>query len=669
MTNKTKTEKKEKDMSNSEDLILFDPISESHIGRLMEIQESDETGFLFNIWFDYTRELYNQINIGSFLAIKNFTISERDDENVYSILKIIKKLPTHYAMIQNLNKGYPSFSEEAARGIRSSFIDQHDTSEEDLTKILVTAIPTRWEFVYNDNIKKLSDFKTRPETNIPIYGEEAKILSSQAVQKIVNANLELNQRGIVPIGTIKDDPKVNVLLDVENCLKTHFGIFGFTGVGKSNLMSTFISKIFSKEDSIKKVLFFDLMDEYFGLLIDLFVKKNLNAYLVYLDYNDLNEKQIKYFETKEYDEDMADILYNQMVLPKDIKFGNVYKDSIKEIIKFLYSTNKIKVINNEKSCIEWINENFESLVVSIQDKQKFINEIVQYIFKKGVNLNDLVTENLKQNIVKIIESAEPPSKQNLKKSNSHSQSTLDKSFQNNKQGININEPTLPEEFNRPAWKTLKSNLSRQLKKDKIIDYSKLKDFSISIEQIINEVQRNDISSLFIFISSKDETIRTFLNRIGNALYDHRKQNGLIEPVTSLIFDESDSFIPQNDNNNPTIKDSKIIIEQYARRGRKFGLGIGLATQRVTFLDTTILGQMHTYFVSKLPRKSDRDRIQEAFSLSEEELKETFKYTKGNWLLVSHEGTGLEGVALSIKSENANTRIIDFLKVFKENLKV
>ncbi len=85
--------------------------------------------------------------------------------------------------------------------------------------------------------------------------------------------MELNQRGIVPIGTIKDDPKVNVLLDVENCLKTHFGIFGFTGVGKSNLMSTFISKIFSKEDSIKKVLFFDLMDEYFGLLIDLFVRK------------------------------------------------------------------------------------------------------------------------------------------------------------------------------------------------------------------------------------------------------------------------------------------------------------------------------------------------------------------------------------------------------------
>jgi formyltetrahydrofolate hydrolase len=104
-----------------------------------------------------------------------------------------------------------------------------------------------------------------------------------------------------------------------------------------------------------------------------------------------------------------------------------------------------------------INENFESLVVSFQDKQKFINEIVQYIFKKGVNLNDLLQKFKAKYSLRLLKVLNP-SKQNLKKSNSHSQSTLDKSFQNNKQGININEPTLPEEFNRPAWKTLKSNL-------------------------------------------------------------------------------------------------------------------------------------------------------------------------------------------------------------------
>ncbi len=78
-----------------------------------------------------------------------------------------------------------------------------------------------------------------------------------------------------------------------------------------------------------------------------------------------------------------------------------------------------------------------------------------------------------------------------------------------------------------------------------------------------------------------------------------------------------------------------MVEQIARRGRKFGLGIGLATQRISFLETNILAQLHTYFISRLPRKYDRDIIKEAFSLSDEEFEANLKFVKGNWLLVSH----------------------------------
>ncbi|MGF1496771.1 MAG: hypothetical protein ACFB8W_08095 [Elainellaceae cyanobacterium] len=43
----------------------------------------------------------------------------------------------------------------------------------------------------------------------------------------------------------------------------------------------------------------------------------------------------------------------------------------------------------------------------------------------------------------------------------------------------------------------------------------------------------------------------------------------------------------------------------ARRGRKFGLGIGISTQRIANLDVNTLAQSHTYFVSKLPRQYAR----------------------------------------------------------------
>jgi uncharacterized protein len=66
----------------------------------------------------------------------------------------------------------------------------------------------------------------------------------------------------------------------------------------------------------------------------------------------------------------------------------------------------------------------------------------------------------------------------------------------------------------------------------------------------------------------------------------------------------------------------------ARRGRKFGLGVGIATQRVTYLNKSTMAQPHTYFVSELPRTSDRDRITDAFGIGEEMFRQTFKFRRG-----------------------------------------
>ena len=97
-----------------------------------------------------------------------------------------------------------------------------------------------------------------------------------------------------------------------------------------------------------------------------------------------------------------------------------------------------------------------------------------------------------------------------------------------------------------------------------------------------------------------------------------------------------------------------------RRGRKFGIGLGIATQRIRYLDTTIMSQPHTYFISKLPRVTDRAAVAEAFGLDDEMLNQTLKFMKGQWLLVSHGATGLEAVPLPIKVDDANKRIACFL---------
>ncbi len=109
-----------------------------------------------------------------------------------------------------------------------------------------------------------------------------------------------------------------------------------------------------------------------------------------------------------------------------------------------------------------------------------------------------------------------------------------------------------------------------------------------------------------------------------------------------------------------MRESKHTVEQLAWRGRKYELGIGIATQRIIYLNMNLLGQPHTYFVSKLPRATDRDRIQEAFGLSDETIQESIQFGVGQWLLTSHSATEMGGVPVPMQLPDANKRIIKFL---------
>ncbi|MCD6573336.1 MAG: ATP-binding protein, partial [Thermoplasmata archaeon] len=165
-------------------------------------------------------------------------------------------------------------------------------------------------------------------------------------------------------------------------------------------------------------------------------------------------------------------------------------------------------------------------------------------------------------------------------------------------------------------------------------------------------------SLYIVISHDSDKIRYFANNLGGYLFRNRRLKGLISPLVLFIFDEADQFIP----GKPRFKSeelSKSVIETLTRRGRKFGIGVGIATQRSAYLDTNIMGQLHTYFISKLPRKYDRDVVGEAFSLSPEQFTQTFKFQKGQWLLVSHEATGID-MPIPIQAPNAEDRIKEFI---------
>ena len=132
------------------------------------------------------------------------------------------------------------------------------------------------------------------------------------------------------------------------------------------------------------------------------------------------------------------------------------------------------------------------------------------------------------------------------------------------------------------------------------------------------------------------------------------------PLVSFIFDEADEFIPGKSNSDSQ-KSSKAAVMTLARRGQKFGLGIGISTQRIANLDVNTVAQPHIYFVSKMTREYDRRAIAEAFGISEDMFRQTFKFKKGDWLLASYDATGLEALPIPIHTEDANQRILEFVE--------
>jgi len=99
-----------------------------------------------------------------------------------------------------------------------------------------------------------------------------------------------------------------------------------------------------------------------------------------------------------------------------------------------------------------------------------------------------------------------------------------------------------------------------------------------------------------------------------------------------------------------------MVETLLRQGRKYGLGGCLATQRIAYLNTNALQQLHTYFVGTLPRPYDRTVVSDTFTIDKQILEKTLEFAPGEWLLSSFIATGMENVPIFIRADNAEAEV-------------
>ena len=609
-------------------------------GILMRIEEDPVTRYRYELWFDYTRHAINTILEGAMLAVPNF--GGDDQETHYSILEVTGILPMHYALGNDVS-GYPGFAVEAARNAGQDWVTQDRVSTEDTTKIKCIAIPTNLEIVEKSFSRDGSKPIIKEESNLPMVGHEAHLLNTAMTETVANLSLDLKNENVIQIGTLVRDEDVRAYLRVEELIKVHFGIFGFTGAGKSNLLSTLVRKLLTESTEHVKIVIFDLMSEYTGLLLDQLVELegariiNIGAQTVpesMLTYYNQRDKVNKERDRENYKKATIEFI-KSTVLPKALKRRQ--NELYRPMGRFIWDRKMLfwqQRLSSVADIITTARNDFKKVTANSD------NDVYNFVKKLTVQFQD---RNLNEELVTEIES--------------QIEAFID---QYNKDEQNKRD-------NKSIKGTARSNLESivsTLRSEAVSRQAQVElpgTVSTSIPKIVECLNDSSQHNLLIVQAHDPDALRGFVGMLAGAAYESRRKTGQITPLVSFIFDEADEFIPGVQSISDSQKITRAAAMTLARRGRKFGLGIGIATQRIRYLDTSILAQPHTYFVSKLPRSSDRQAVAEAFDISEDMFRQTFKFKKGDWLLASFDAAGLEAIPIPIHADNADEKILEFVQ--------
>lgn len=536
------------------------------IGILIGLEEDQNARFRFEIWFDYTRRGINLVREGAMVAVLNFASSSQEQH--FSILEIVTILPMHYGLGTD-SSGFPGFVVEAARSAALDWEEQEHEATEDTTKIKCIAVPTNFEFVQSTTPR--SSGNLQEESNLPMIGAAARLLGTASTEFVVNFGIRPDEN-TTRIGSLIRDANVSVQIRVQELLKTHFGVFGFTGAGKSNLLSTLVAKIFTDSREQVKIVFFDLMGEYSTLLVDQLCELE-EAMLIALGPETLPASTISAFApapnaTTQEKQALCDRavkgLVNTALLPGALAGS---RGAFESPYRQLFRSRKIKIWRDQ----------------SITTIGNFVDRYRNDVLKGRLGKSKQLLEQLLTDL-----------------SNSFGASVL-----NNESHADVLAQIDTWAANHSLTVDAGDNLRKFRRKvesegGRLANQAAIPTaLRITIPELIKKPNAKNRSGLYVIQAHDPDLLRRFASMLRKFTYDERRLSGQITPLVSFVFDEADEFIPQQARD--TYQDSAEIAMTLARRGRKFGLGIEIATRRVRYLNTSIMAQPHTYFVSKMPR--------------------------------------------------------------------
>ncbi|MEM0173798.1 MAG: DUF87 domain-containing protein, partial [Sulfolobaceae archaeon] len=495
---------------------------EEIVGRLREIknitrQMVDGKGYtttkLFIAEVPYVK--YININLGKLSIINTIR------NNIYLLTEVIDVVPSHRLYMEINDIKDRKEREEKLKVIENSFYQ----SNSDDVWLDVYLVPTNYLLIIENN-----SFKVKKGYEAPILGSVVRFLNDEAYVNLIGS------KNGVPIGKVLNS-RYYIPIDIIKAIRYHIGIFGFTGTGKSNLISILTRKILNYTNSIKIVIF-DVSLEYSILLLDLLVNQNSLVLTTDKIPRSSNEFGKRFVRTH--------------VIPNELLSK---KDTIKSLAEKLYSNNKIKRIEvpvlEEKymtynSLIKFIKEQLEEKYLSTSYKPLlylFLKKLEEFMIKKNLSGEDIVDDS----IAELLNEMESIARE-----------------------LRIRENTSFLTF----ISTLKAYSSLAI--------STIEDENLlDIENLAIQILEDDLESprIVIIETTSVDDARIISYNLLNEIFRRRKKSYSTDQLL-FIFDEAQEFIPYDTRGKEGSELSSIAIENLLRHGRKYYMNGVIATQRL-----------------------------------------------------------------------------------------
>jgi len=400
--------------------------------------------------------------------------------------------------------------------------------------------------------------------------------------------------------------EIPLTVDLESMLKYHTGVFGFTGTGKSNLTSFILREVLDWTDV--NVIVMDLAGEYSVYLLD----RLLEDGVVYST-EEFKEPE-RFLDAQAIPESLGE------KMDLDILYEGARRLFEKGAVKGLSLEEEMGTLGFFYGALERLTRSDRAGAFQVEVMLKrLMREMREMGYGEDTRLSELGEEAL-EHLLRTLNDIKGylSSKSDAAKQINYMVKLLEEPF------VELDGKKRPEEV---------------------------------VQDVLTKGPR-----ITVVYEPDPVKARAVASRMIDRLLYLKKVTGARKRVL-FVLDEAQEFIP-SDTKAKGSAESNMEVEALLRQGRKYRAHCWISTQRVAHLNVNALQQLHSYFLSVLPRTYDRAVIADAFSLNYELLEKCTELETGEWIFVSYKATKQRNVPVFVRVPDNELLLAEGLKRLK-----